>query len=165
MWSSRRRRALPSITAWWLTRNVGPATRRFLAGEVTNHFNPLLGRAVRIESWQVAENQSAVAAANMLGGESTYAETPWLWSDQYDCNLQTLGIFGVHQTMVTRGDPACPSFSILALGANGKLEAVAAANCGRDVAACRREGSGQEAPRRHQHGAARIYLVVQNVDP
>jgi anthranilate 1,2-dioxygenase ferredoxin reductase component len=110
----------------------------FAAGEVTNHFNPLLGRPVRIESWQVAENQPAVAAANMLGGEAVYAETPWLWSDQYDCNLQTLGIFGPHQIMVTRGDPAAGSFSMLALGASGKLEAVAAVNGGRDVAACRR---------------------------
>jgi len=53
----------------------------FAAGEVTSHFNPLLGRHVRIESWQVAENQPLVAAANMLGGQAEYAEVPWLWSD------------------------------------------------------------------------------------
>ena len=34
-------------------RTVDPAI--FAAGEVTMHFNPLLGRHVRIESWQVAE--------------------------------------------------------------------------------------------------------------
>ncbi|MGO4326708.1 anthranilate 1,2-dioxygenase system ferredoxin--NAD(+) reductase [Cupriavidus sp. 2TAF22] len=110
----------------------------FAAGEVTNHFNPLLGRHIRIESWQVAENQPAVAAANMLGGEASYAETPWLWSDQYDCNLQTLGVFGARQTITVRGNPAGTSFSVLAFGEDDKLEAVASVNGGRDIAACRR---------------------------
>ncbi|MFP3435117.1 FAD-dependent oxidoreductase, partial [Paraburkholderia sp. SIMBA_061] len=65
--------------------------RIFAAGEVTMHFNPLLGRHVRIESWQVAENQPAIAAANMLGDALEYAERPWLWSDQFDCSIQMLG--------------------------------------------------------------------------
>lgn len=43
----------------------------FAAGEVTRHFNPLVGRRLRIESWQVAEHQPAVAAANILGGHDT----------------------------------------------------------------------------------------------
>jgi anthranilate 1,2-dioxygenase ferredoxin reductase subunit len=110
----------------------------FAAGEVTSHLNPLLGRHIRIESWQVAENQPAIAAANMLGGDEHYAELPWLWSDQYDCNIQTLGVFSDTQLKVVRGDPAGRAFTVLALGAGGKLEALAAVNTGRDVAACRR---------------------------
>lgn len=74
----------------------------FAAGEVTCHFNPLLGRHLRVESWQVAENQPAVAAANMLGADERYAEWPWLWSDQYACNLQTLGIFDPSYSVVVR---------------------------------------------------------------
>ena len=80
------------------------------------HFNPLLGRHVRIESWQVAENQPAVAAANLLGADETYAELPWLWSDQYDCNLQMLGLFGGERTIVVRGDPASGPFTVFGLG-------------------------------------------------
>lgn len=110
----------------------------FAAGEVTNHFNALLGRRVRVESWQVAENQPAVAAANMLGREERYAEMPWLWSDQYDCNLQTLGVFAAHQSIVTRGDPEGNAFCMLGLGADNRLEAAVTVNCGRDVAVCRR---------------------------
>ncbi|KAB0683344.1 pyridine nucleotide-disulfide oxidoreductase, partial [Burkholderia territorii] len=110
----------------------------FAAGEVTMHFNPLLGRHVRIESWQVAENQPAVAAANLLGADETYAELPWLWSDQYDCNLQMLGLFGGERTIVVRGDPASGPFTVFGLDDDGKIAAVAAANLGRDIGASRR---------------------------
>ncbi|WP_248323029.1 anthranilate 1,2-dioxygenase system ferredoxin--NAD(+) reductase [Caballeronia sp. Sq4a] len=110
----------------------------FAAGEVTMHFNPLLERHVRVESWQVAENQPAIAAANMLGAEECYAETPWLWSDQYDCNVQTLGIFDATHTMILRGDPSAGSFCVLALNEAGALAAVAAVNAGRDMGACKR---------------------------
>ncbi|KVD31206.1 pyridine nucleotide-disulfide oxidoreductase [Burkholderia ubonensis] len=110
----------------------------FAAGEVTMHFNPLLGRHVRIESWQVAENQPAVAAANALGAHEAYAELPWLWSDQYDCNLQMLGLFGGERTTVVRGDPSKGAFSVFGLGDDGRLVAAAAVNAGRDIGACRR---------------------------
>ncbi|KQR77167.1 pyridine nucleotide-disulfide oxidoreductase [Burkholderia sp. Leaf177] len=110
----------------------------YAAGEVTNHFNPSVGRHVRVESWQVAENQPAVAAANMLGDNVAYEETPWLWSDQYDCNVQTLGFFTANQTKVVRGDPVQGSFCVLALDSNGSLAAAVTVNNGRDMGVCRR---------------------------
>jgi 3-phenylpropionate/trans-cinnamate dioxygenase ferredoxin reductase subunit/anthranilate 1,2-dioxygenase ferredoxin reductase subunit len=110
----------------------------FAAGEVTLHFNPLLGRHIRVESWQVAENQSVIAAANMLGGSECYAETPWLWSDQYDYNLQTLGIFDNKHTLITRGDVASGSFCMLTLDETGRLKSAAAVNAGRDIGICKR---------------------------
>ncbi|MDR8726651.1 anthranilate 1,2-dioxygenase system ferredoxin--NAD(+) reductase [Burkholderia pseudomultivorans] len=110
----------------------------FATGEVTMHFNPLLGRHVRIESWQVAENQPAVAAANALGADDAYAELPWLWSDQYDCNLQMLGLFGGERTIVVRGNPASGPFTAFGLGDDGRIVAVASANLGRDIGASRR---------------------------
>ncbi|RQS69477.1 pyridine nucleotide-disulfide oxidoreductase [Burkholderia sp. Bp8963] len=117
-------------------RTADPAI--YATGEVTMHFNPLLGRHVRIESWQVAENQPAVAAANVLGADETYAEMPWLWSDQYDCNLQMLGLFGSERTTVVRGDPLNGPFGVFGLDADGKLVAAASVNAGRDIGACRR---------------------------
>jgi 3-phenylpropionate/trans-cinnamate dioxygenase ferredoxin reductase subunit/anthranilate 1,2-dioxygenase ferredoxin reductase subunit len=110
----------------------------FAAGEVTMHANPLLGRSIRIESWQVAENQPVVAAENMLGGGAIYAELPWLWSDQFDCNVQTLGIIEAQHRLVTRGDPACGSFCVVALDEIGRVRAAISVNSGRDVGACRR---------------------------
>ncbi len=79
----------------------------FAAGEVTMVLQSA-ARAprVRIESWQVAENQPAVPRpANLLGADEAYAELPWLRSDQYDCNLQMLGLFGGERMIVVRGDP------------------------------------------------------------
>jgi anthranilate 1,2-dioxygenase ferredoxin reductase component len=110
----------------------------FAAGEVTLHFNPRLGRHVRVESWQVAENQPAIAAANMLGGAEHYADIPWLWSDQYDCNLQTLGLFHAAHALITRGDPSSGSFCVLGLNEARQLEAVAGVNAGRDIGVCKR---------------------------
>ncbi|SIT47557.1 Anthranilate 1,2-dioxygenase system ferredoxin--NAD(+) reductase component [Paraburkholderia piptadeniae] len=110
----------------------------FAAGEVTLHANPLLGCSVRIESWQVAENQPAVAAENMLGGRAIYAELPWLWSDQFDCNVQTLGLIETQHRLVTRGDPSSGSFCVMALDETGRMRAAIAVNSGRDIGACRR---------------------------
>ena len=42
----------------------------YAAGDVTSHYNPILGRRVRLESWQNAQNQAIAAARNMLGARS-----------------------------------------------------------------------------------------------
>jgi anthranilate 1,2-dioxygenase ferredoxin reductase subunit len=110
----------------------------FAAGEVTQHFNPVLGKSLRIESWQVAENQPAVAVTNMLGGNAVYGEVPWLWSDQYDTNIQTLGIFEADDVIVVRGEASDAAFSVLSIDPEGRLKAAATVNAGRDMAAFRR---------------------------
>lgn len=117
-------------------RTADPAI--FAAGEVTAHFNPLLARRVRIESWQVAENQPVIAAENMLGGSREYAEMPWLWSDQYDCNIQTLGVVDAAHRIVTRGDAESAPFCMMALDDGGRLRGVVAIDAGREIGACKR---------------------------
>lgn len=112
--------------------------RIFAAGEVTMHFNPLLGRHVRIESWQVAENQPVVAAANMLGDTQEYAEWPWLWSDQFDCNIQTLGTIEALHTVIGRGDAQQGPFCLFAFDETQRLRGVVAINAGREMAAAKR---------------------------
>ncbi|MFC3106453.1 NAD(P)/FAD-dependent oxidoreductase [Undibacterium arcticum] len=116
----------------------------FAAGDVTNHFNPLLGKHVRVESWQVAQNQPVTAALNMLGGNAIYSELPWLWSDQYDCNLQTLGFFSEQHNLIRRKGVHAGAFSVLALDADGRLQAATTVNSGRDMAVFKRlAASGQ----------------------
>ncbi|HEV2548421.1 MAG TPA: FAD-dependent oxidoreductase [Stellaceae bacterium] len=110
----------------------------FAAGDVTRHVNPLIGHAIRVESWQVALNQAAVVARNMLGAHEAYAELPWLWTDQYDCNIQTLGLFAPALEQLLRGDPAGPAFTVLGLNREGRLAAVITVNSGRDMAILRR---------------------------
>ena len=110
----------------------------FAAGDVTRHDNPLLGRAIRVESWQVALNQAGFVARAMLGASEPYVEIPWLWTDQYDCNIQALGFFDPGLRLLLRGDPAGASFTLLGLAADGPIAAAITVNNGRDMAVLRR---------------------------
>ena len=85
--------------------------RIYAAGDCTNHPNPLLGRRLRLESVPNAMEQSRVAAANMAGGERTYASVPWFWSDQYDLKLQMVGFSTDAEHEVVRGDPEENTFA------------------------------------------------------
>ncbi len=109
----------------------------FAAGDATRHDNPILGRAIRVESWQVALNQAAAVAAAMLGAGEPYAELPWLWTDQYDCNVQALGLFEPGLEPILRGD-ASTAFTLLGLDREGRIEAAITVNTGRDMAVLRR---------------------------
>ncbi|MDE0692836.1 MAG: FAD-dependent oxidoreductase [Gammaproteobacteria bacterium] len=91
---------------------AGTADERiYAAGDCTNHPNPLLGRRLRLESVPNAMEQSRVAAANMAGGERTYASVPWFWSDQYDLKLQMVGFSTDAEHEVVRGDPDEEAFA------------------------------------------------------
>lgn len=59
----------------------------YAAGDVAIH--PSLGFC--IQSWSNAQHQGVIAAQAMLDQKIAYEETPWLWSDQYDKNIQILG--------------------------------------------------------------------------
>jgi anthranilate 1,2-dioxygenase ferredoxin reductase component len=110
----------------------------FAAGDVTRHLNPLLGRAIRVESWQVALNQAAMVARAMAGASDEYAELPWLWTDQYDCNIQVLGCVDPAMDVIRRGDAAAPGFTLIGLDAEGRIAAAITVNTGRDMAVLRR---------------------------
>jgi len=110
----------------------------YAAGDVTRHDNPLLGRAIRIESWQVALNQAAAVARSMLGAAEPYAELPWMWTDQYDSNIQVLGVPSPEADLIVRGDAASGKFTALELGPDGRIAAVITVNNGRDMSALRR---------------------------
>jgi anthranilate 1,2-dioxygenase ferredoxin reductase subunit len=114
----------------------------FAAGEVTQHFVSSVGRHIRVESWQVAEKQPAVAAANMLGATERYDESPWLWSDQYDCNVQSLGTFDGAHTVVVRGEISNGVFSMVGLNDAGNIQAAVSVNNGKEMAAFRRMITG-----------------------
>ena len=112
------------------------------AGDVTNHVNPALGgRRIRLETWQNAQNQAAAAAKIICGRQEPYADTPWGWSDQYDCNLQMLGIPDTFDGPVVRGRADDGTFSLFYLK-DGKVNAMAAVNAVRDVAVSRRLVAG-----------------------
>lgn len=111
------------------------------AGDVTNHMNPLLGRRLRLETWQNAQNQGVAAARNSLGAAQPYAEVPWGWSDQSTVNLQILGAPLSFAHAVTRGDPAGGSFTLFYMDGN-RIAGVNAVNAPKDIAVARRLMAG-----------------------
>ncbi len=107
------------------------------AGDCTRHFNPLLGRHLRLESWQNAQNQAIAVARCMAGSAQPHAEVPWFWSDQYDMNLQSLGAAEAGAELVWRIAPESGDFIAFAL-ADGRIVGATGVNHGRDMAAVRR---------------------------
>ncbi len=77
--------------------------RIYAAGDVSRHFNPLLGRRLRLESWQNAQNQAIAVARNVLGAARPYAQVPWFWSDQFGVNLQMSGLPEPADEVIRRG--------------------------------------------------------------
>jgi len=64
----------------------------YAAGDCANFPFGASGRRLRLESWQNAQDQAIVAARNMLGESVEYRPSPWFWTDQYDWNVQMLGM-------------------------------------------------------------------------
>ena len=75
----------------------------FAAGDVSNFFHPMYGTHMRLESFKHAQNQGINAGKNILGEKTSYAEIPWMWSDQFNLNLQMTGICNDYETFVQRG--------------------------------------------------------------
>jgi len=106
----------------------------FAAGDVASHPNPLLGRRLRLEHWQNAQNQGVAAARSMVGRGEPHAEVPWFWSDQYDINLQMAGHPDGSDSIVVRGDRDALSFCAFYVSEN-RLTGAIAVNRPRDVRA------------------------------
>lgn len=83
----------------------------FAAGDIANHYNPLMGKRYRVEHFDNASRQALVAAANMMGERQEYTDVHWFWSDQYDFNLQFAGSAADYDDMVIRGSVEDRDFS------------------------------------------------------
>jgi 3-phenylpropionate/trans-cinnamate dioxygenase ferredoxin reductase component len=111
-------------------RSSDPAV--FAAGDVTRHLNPLLGRHVRLEAWQNAQNQGIAIAKIMAGGEQAFSEVPWFWTDQYETNLQMAGAPDKWDRVIFRGEPTDPGFTLFQL-LDRKVVAAVTVNNARDM--------------------------------
>ena len=116
----------------------------FAAGDVTRHYNPVLGRTIRLESWQNANLQAEAAGRAMAGSPKAYVEVPWLWSDQGDLNLQMAGAPAAVDRAIVRGDAAGhDGLSIFQFEGN-RLVGGVTVNRGKDMTMIRRLLSGGE---------------------
>ncbi len=117
----------------------------YAAGDCTNHPNPLLDRRLRLESVPNAMEQARVVAANICGGDKTYASYPWFWSDQYELKLQMVGFSADGDTQIVRGDMAKHRFAVFYLK-DGAMVAADAVNSPKEFMICKQ-------------------LIGKNVDP
>jgi 3-phenylpropionate/trans-cinnamate dioxygenase ferredoxin reductase subunit len=99
----------------------------YCGGDIALHPHPVLGRAIRVEHWEVAKNQGRGIAANIAGGDTPYTKLPYFWSDQYDVKLEYRGHASGDDLTVWRGNRDALSFSVFYLR-NGLIDAVLSMN-------------------------------------
>jgi len=99
----------------------------YVGGDVALHAHPILGRAIRVEHWEVAKGHGRGIAAAIAGEDAPYARLPYFWSDQYDVNLEYRGHASGDDVAVWRGDRDGLSFSVFYLR-DGVVEGVLSMN-------------------------------------
>jgi 3-phenylpropionate/trans-cinnamate dioxygenase ferredoxin reductase subunit len=107
----------------------------YAAGDVANHLHPHVGR-VRVEHYDNASRQAAVAARNMLGEDTTYDDPHWFWSDQFGHNLQYVGHAGADDRMVVRGSLEDDTWTAFFVSGD-RMTAAFAVDAGDDIAVAR----------------------------
>jgi 3-phenylpropionate/trans-cinnamate dioxygenase ferredoxin reductase subunit len=99
----------------------------YCGGDMAFHRHPVLGRAIRVEHWEVAKNHGRGIAACIAGGDTAYTKIPYFWSDQYDVNLEYRGNASGDDRAIWRGDRDGLSFSVFYLR-DGLIDAVLSMN-------------------------------------
>ncbi|EJL57602.1 NAD(P)H-nitrite reductase [Rhizobium sp. CF122] len=118
------------------------------------------GRRVRLESWRNAQEQGALAAANMMGLGEAVSAVPWFWSDQYDVTLQIAGLAeGAVQHL--RRDLSDGAFILFHLDQAGRLLAASGIGRGNAVARDIRLAAMLIAARAHPDPAALVASSVK----
>jgi 3-phenylpropionate/trans-cinnamate dioxygenase ferredoxin reductase subunit len=99
----------------------------YVGGDVALHQHPVLGRAIRVEHWEVAKNHGRGIAASIAAGDALYTKLPYFWSDQYDVSLEYRGQASGQDTAIWRGDRDGLKFSVFYLR-DGRVEGVLSMN-------------------------------------
>lgn len=113
----------------------------FSAGDVAVNSHRGAASPFRLESWQNAQQQGIAAARSVLGLDAPYNPMPWFWSDQFDVNVQILGIVRDADQVIVRGsyDRITPEDRALFFYLrHGVLHGVIGLNAGRDIRVARR---------------------------
>ncbi len=109
----------------------------YAAGDVAHWLHPTLGRHLRVEHWDNAEQQGKAAAKSMLGNLEPFAPVLYFWSDQYEHGLQVLGHRAGGEEEVRRGSLEARKFTHFYLR-DGVLVAALCFNTPRDSMAARK---------------------------
>lgn len=109
------------------------------AGDVAQQPNSFLGRPLRLESWENAQNQGIHVARALMGAtDRDYDEVPWIWSHQYGHGIELMG-FPPEATdeTVLLGSPARGRF-LEAYLRGGRLWGAVAVDMGRELKVLRK---------------------------
>ncbi len=111
------------------------------AGDIARWHNPLFGESMRTEHWTNAVEQANAAVERLLkgaGGVAPFAPVPFVWSDQYDRKIQSVGRFRPEDELrIVHGRLEERRFVALH-GRGGRLVGAVAMNRGRQLMALRR---------------------------
>ena len=94
-------------------------------------------RGVRHEAWQSALDQGNRAAYGLLGMTPPPLDAPWMWSDQYDYQLQVAGNPMLMDSLIVRGDVQRARFICFQLH-RGRLVGAVSVNRSSELAVVRR---------------------------
>ena len=75
----------------------------YAAGDVSNFYHPFYNLYMRLESYKHAQNHGINAGKNLIGNKTSYDKIPWMWSDQFNLNLQLTGICSEYEALAQRG--------------------------------------------------------------
>jgi 3-phenylpropionate/trans-cinnamate dioxygenase ferredoxin reductase subunit len=131
----------------------------FAAGDVASSWNPRFGTRIRVEHFDNAQRQAAVAAKAMLGATEPYNPIPSFWSDQFSYGLQYRGYASSWDSVVVRGKPDEASFTAFYLS-NGMLLAACSINRYKENSAARKLIGKPVDPRALQDDAVDLSSLV-----
>ncbi|MBI2749305.1 MULTISPECIES: FAD-dependent oxidoreductase [Comamonadaceae] len=109
----------------------------YAVGDVANQHSSWAGCRLRFESWANAQNQAIAVGKAIAGMDVLYDELPWFWSDQYDMNLQVLGVPSNDLEGILRGSAEEGAFSVFQISDDG-LRSVISVNAPRDIKVAKR---------------------------
>lgn len=112
--------------------------RIYAAGEVTRHPYGPNRKLRRIESWRTSIDHGVTAARNMADAPTHFANIPWFWSDQYDCNIQSVGFPDEATQYNFVEDSTDRTWTLVALGESSEIVGAVSVNRGRDIAVLKR---------------------------
>jgi 3-phenylpropionate/trans-cinnamate dioxygenase ferredoxin reductase subunit len=104
----------------------------YAVGDVCRQHSPALGRSIRLESWQNAQNGGIAIGKAIAGQREPWSDIPWFWTDQYEDNFQIVGAPERWDRLIWRGSQEDDKFTVLYLN-EGRVVAGNALNTARDI--------------------------------
>lgn len=111
----------------------------YAAGEVAEFWSDRAGAHLALESWRHAQDHGALVGRVLAGADETYREVTWFWSDQYDVNIQFIGVTaGEAIASRVRRENGEGAHSVFYLDPVGAMVGAIAWNAPRDIMAATR---------------------------